>query len=77
MACGVPVVTTEYDGASELLPHRWMAIADPLNADACAEVLVAVMNESSLGSTCRNIASQYGLEVGFAQLLDSVLEDHC
>jgi len=75
MACGVPVVTTEYDGASELLPHRWMAVADPLNVDACAEVLVAVMNESSLGATCRNIAGQHGLDAGFPRLLDVVMGD--
>ena len=70
MACGVPVVTTLHDGAAELLPHRWMAVSDPLDANACGEVLVAVMNETSLGETCRTIASEYSVDTGFTQLLN-------
>ena len=73
MACGVPVVTTIHDGASEVLPHRWMAMSDPLDANACAEVLMAVMNDSTLGPKCRNIASKYSAENGFTQLLDVVV----
>ena len=73
MACGTPVVTTIHDGASELLPHRWMALSDPLDVDACAEVLLAVMNDSTLGPKCREIASKHPEDLGFAQLLNVVV----
>ena len=72
MSCGVPAVTTLHDGAAELLPHRWMAISDPLDAARCAEVLVAVMNEATLGETCRTIASQYTMDKGFTELLNVI-----
>ena len=36
-----------------------MAIADPLDADGFAEVLMTVMNEPQLGDTCRTIASNH------------------
>jgi UDP-glucose:(heptosyl)LPS alpha-1,3-glucosyltransferase len=74
MACGVPPVTTEYDGAAELLPHPWMAIADPTDAKACAEVLVAVMNEQKLGPMCRVVAEAHGHTVGYAQLLQAITQ---
>ena len=73
MACGVPVVTTEYDGSSELLPHPWMAIADPLDDQGFAEVLMTVMNEPNLGETSRAIASNHTLDSSFSVLLDVVL----
>ncbi len=74
MACGVPPVTSEYDGSSELLPHSWMAIADPTDANACAEVLVAVMNDRKLGATCRAAAEDHGHTVGYAQLFHAITE---
>jgi len=74
MACGVPVVTTEYDGSAELLPHSWMAIADPTDAKACAEVLVAVMNEKKLGATCRAVAETHDQAESFAHLLAASTE---
>ena len=74
MACGVPPVTTEYDGAAELLPHPWMAIADPLDAEGFAEVLMTVMNEPHLPDACQTIACNHSLDVGFSDLLAVMLE---
>ncbi len=74
MACGVPPVTTEYDGSAELLPHPWMAIADPLDSHGFAEVLMTVMNEPHLGDTCRTIASNHSMNACFGSLLAVMME---
>ena len=74
MACGVPPVTTEYDGAAELLPHPWMAVADPLDVDGFADVLMTVMNQPQLAEACRSIASNHSMEICFGDLLSVMLE---
>jgi UDP-glucose:(heptosyl)LPS alpha-1,3-glucosyltransferase len=74
MACGVPVVTTRRNGAAEVLPHPWMAIADPRDDVALAEVLKRVLEDASLGPQCRAEAEQYA-SVGAYGSLCRVLEE--
>ena len=74
MACGVPVVTTKCNGASELSPASWLVVAEPSDADRCAEVLEAAMVDKSLPEACRSIAEAYAHERAYAALLDAITE---
>ena len=49
MACGVPVVTTASNGASEVLPASWLIVADPSDIDRYAEVLRTAMVDEGVG----------------------------
>jgi UDP-glucose:(heptosyl)LPS alpha-1,3-glucosyltransferase len=73
MACGVPVVTTRSNGAAEVLPEPWMAIADPRDDCALAEVLGRVLEDQSLGAACRAAAERYPA-AGAYQALWKVME---
>jgi len=70
MACGVPVVTTRANGAAEVLPHEWMATADPGDAPALAGVLQRVLEDPSLGAACRAEAERYPAAKAYAELAE-------
>ena len=74
MACAVPVVTTCTNGAAELLPHPWMALDDPEDADGCAEVLKQVLEMPRLGAACRAVAEQHPHNRSYVQLLETLTE---
>lgn len=74
MACGVPVVTTQRNGAAEVLPHAWMAIADSRDDHALAEVLERVLEDRTLGAACRAAAERYPA-AGAYRALWNVLEE--
>ena len=74
MACGVPVLSTLADGASELLPEPWMVISDPMDVDGFAEGLSRVLDRPALGERCREVAEAHGAHGAFQGLL-SVLEE--
>ena len=75
MACGVPVVTTASNGASEVLPASWLIVADPSDIDRYAEVLRTAMVDEELGRACRAVALEYPQDRAFAELLDASTED--
>ena len=72
MACGVPVVTTAFNGASEVLPASWLIVADPSDVDRYAEVLRTAMVDEELGQACRAVALEYPQARAFAELLDAM-----
>ena len=74
MACGVPVVTTRCNGASELSPEPWLVIEQPSDADRFAEVLKAAMQDETLPEACRGVAEAHPAAVAFAALLDVISE---
>gem|GEM_PF-5630517 len=74
MACGVPVVTTRFNGASELLPESWMVVADAADSDRCAEVLKTAMMDRDLPEACRRIAEAHTQERAYAALLDAITQ---
>jgi len=74
MACGVPVVTTQRNGAAEVLPHPWMAISDPGDERDLAEVLNRVLEDTTLGAACRAVAERYPA-AGAYRALWHVLEE--
>ena len=59
MACGVPVVTSARDGASEISPERWQVVSDPLDAVGFAEALDRVLQTPSLRSASRAAAEAW------------------
>ena len=74
MAAGIPVVTSIRNGASEVLPHAWMAIDDSRDDKALAEVLERVLQTADLGSACRAEAERIPA-AGAYQALLAVLEE--
>ena len=74
MACGVPVVTTRDNGASEILPETWMVMDDWRDAEECARVLQRVIAAPELGSVCRRVAEGHGIEASYARLF-AVLQE--
>jgi UDP-glucose:(heptosyl)LPS alpha-1,3-glucosyltransferase len=74
MACGVPVVTTKYNGVAEILPHPWMIVSDPEDAEGCAGVLQRVLSSLSLGEECRAVAEHHSMHSSFSQLFAVLLE---
>ena len=73
MACGVPVVTTEHNGASELAPTPWLVLSDPMDANHCAEVLRRAMSDRTLPEACRSIAQAHAADHAYGELLDALV----
>jgi UDP-glucose:(heptosyl)LPS alpha-1,3-glucosyltransferase len=69
MACGVPVLTTPTNGASEVLPESWMICSTP---EEFKEGLLRV--NANLGLRCRQIAEGFRREDSFARLLALLVE---
>jgi UDP-glucose:(heptosyl)LPS alpha-1,3-glucosyltransferase len=74
MACGVPVVTTSRNGASEILPKPWLVLDDVRDADRLAEVLGCAMTDKTLSTACRNAAQAHGLDGSFGALFRVMTE---
>jgi len=73
MACGVPPVTTRYDGASEVLPMPWLVVDDPDDAVSVAHALRRALTEPDAGLRCRQAAEAWSRDASFAQFAE-VLE---
>ena len=73
-SCGVPVVTSRYNGAAEILPHSWMIVSDPEDAEGCAEVLQRVRSLPNLGEECRAVAENHSMHSSFSQLFAVLLK---
>jgi UDP-glucose:(heptosyl)LPS alpha-1,3-glucosyltransferase len=59
MACGVPVVTSARNGASEILPEPWQVVSDPEDAVGFANTLERVLQTPTLRSDSRAAAEDW------------------
>lgn len=61
LACGLPVITSQYNGASELLtpPTDGLVVADPHNAVELAAAITAMLDQGQLPAR-KNAAQQAG-----------------
>jgi UDP-glucose:(heptosyl)LPS alpha-1,3-glucosyltransferase len=74
MACGLPVITTGYNGASELLspPREGYVIDDPHNHQQlawCLERLLDPERRSACAQAARQTAARWTFEEHYRQLL--------
>jgi UDP-glucose:(heptosyl)LPS alpha-1,3-glucosyltransferase len=77
LACGLPVITSRYNGASELLspPTDGLVIDDPHNADALAAAMTRMLDpryRQAAAHAARQTASRWTFEHHY-QALVSVL----
>ncbi|MSQ03374.1 MAG: glycosyltransferase [Myxococcales bacterium] len=69
LACGVPVLTTSANGASEILPEPWM-ITDDLSSLRAAFAKVT----PSVGPSCRATAERFPQSGSFQRALELLVE---
>jgi UDP-glucose:(heptosyl)LPS alpha-1,3-glucosyltransferase len=79
LACGLPVITTEANGASELLhpPQEGYVISDPHHYERlawCMEQLLDPARRSACARAARLTAAQWTFEAHYRQLLDAITE---
>ena len=75
MSCGLPVITTRYNGASELMspPREGFLIDDPHNHQAMAKAISHFFDASkrqACGQAGRKTAAQWTFEHHYRQMLD-------
>lgn len=74
MACGVPVVTTSWNGAAEVLPEPWM-VADGVEPTRAAwERIEPGGVNTALGARCRAVAEGFTRERSYARALELLVE---
>jgi UDP-glucose:(heptosyl)LPS alpha-1,3-glucosyltransferase len=74
LACGLPVITSRYNGASELLdpPHGGLVVDDPHDAHCLARYMADLLDPShrlACAETARRQAAQWTFEHHYRQLL--------
>jgi UDP-glucose:(heptosyl)LPS alpha-1,3-glucosyltransferase len=74
LACGLPVITTRYNGASELLqpPREGFVLDDPQDIDALAGAMATLLDPSRRAScmqAARRAAAQWTFENHYRQML--------
>jgi UDP-glucose:(heptosyl)LPS alpha-1,3-glucosyltransferase len=74
LACGLPVITTRYNGASELLqpPREGYVIDDPHNIDELAGAMIQLVDpvrRASCMQAARRAAAQWTFENHYRQML--------
>jgi UDP-glucose:(heptosyl)LPS alpha-1,3-glucosyltransferase len=73
LACGLPVVTTQYNGAKELLsPSNSVIVTDPHNANELAAAMTQMTDASvraSAASAARDAAQAWTFEQHYQQML--------
>jgi UDP-glucose:(heptosyl)LPS alpha-1,3-glucosyltransferase len=62
LACGVPVITTKRNGASEILPAEELIITQRRSLAVWKSAIEWVMSHSDLKDRCRSIAERYNGE---------------
>lgn len=77
LAAGVPVATTLDNGGAEVLPEPWMAIADPEDDAALADVLERILQRGDLREASRAAAEAHPDTAAFAALEQVLLEPRC
>ena len=75
LACGLPVVTTRYNGASELLdpPHDGLVIDDPHDHPCLAECLVKMFDRdyrANASRAARETASRWTFELHYRRMIE-------
>ncbi len=74
MACGLPVISTALNGASELLPEPWMAVEDPEDAPALAQAVERALQSPGLGRRCLEAIQPFPARASYARLTELALE---
>ena len=75
LACGLPVVTTRYNGAAELMnpPADGLVIADPHDAPALAAAVTRMLDRGyrvTASQAARQAASRWTFDHHYRALLD-------
>jgi UDP-glucose:(heptosyl)LPS alpha-1,3-glucosyltransferase len=69
MSCGIPVVTTTRNGASELLPEAWMALGLDEDEQALAETVERALQTEGLGTRCRDAMERWPRDKAMQELM--------
>jgi UDP-glucose:(heptosyl)LPS alpha-1,3-glucosyltransferase len=75
LACGLPIITSRFNGASELLhpPQEGYVVDDPNDHQALARCLVQLLDparRSACAQACRRTAAEWPFERHYQQLLE-------
>lgn len=74
LACGVPVVTSARDGASEILPDPAWCVSDPCDAAGFADALARILLQRGARDAARSAAARWPAEEAFAATRTFALE---
>ena len=74
MACGIPVVSSKRNGASELFPETWMAVDDVNDVEVLAETMVRALHTPGLGERCREAMEPWSTRRSSTELLHLLQE---
>jgi UDP-glucose:(heptosyl)LPS alpha-1,3-glucosyltransferase len=74
MASGTPIVTSMANGAAEVLPEPWLAIARSDDWQGFSDALARALQTPTLGAACRAVAVERPASTAFAELADLALE---
>lgn len=68
MACGVAVVSSATNGASEVLPEPWLVVPRPDDVGALQEAMARALQTPDLGARCRARAESLPDHLAYAEL---------
>jgi UDP-glucose:(heptosyl)LPS alpha-1,3-glucosyltransferase len=74
MACGVPVLSTHRNGASELLPEPWMVLDGLDDDEALSGMMVRALLDRGLGARCRDAIEPWSSHRASKEILQVVQE---
>ena len=74
MACGVPVLSTHRNGASELLPEPWMVLDELDDDEALSGMMVRALLDRGLGARCRDAIEPWSSHRASKEILQVVQE---
>jgi UDP-glucose:(heptosyl)LPS alpha-1,3-glucosyltransferase len=78
IGCGLTVITTQYNGASELLPQNYqLVVNNPHNSEELSSAIIRLCDEPhrrKVSHLCTEIAQQYTWEAHFEQMLRHIQE---
>ena len=69
MACGIPVLTSAANGASEVVPESWMICESPADYTLALERITP-----DLGTRCRAVAESFPPEGSYRRALQLLIE---
>ncbi len=74
LACGLPVLTSALDGASEILPERAWVVADPTDAAAFAEAVERALQLGGQGASARAAAEGWAAHSSYERMRSILTE---